>query len=69
MRAALSPRKIGWEPYFYLVYLVFLIFQPVFDPERGLLDLVVVGLMLAIFLPVYFWTFGNVDRRFCGASR
>ena len=39
--------------------LVFLIFQPVFDPERGLLDLVVVGLMLAIFLPVYFWTFGQ----------
>ena len=57
MRAALSPRKIGWEPYFYLVYLVFLVFQPVFDPERSLWDIVVIVVMLAVFLPVYFWTF------------
>ena len=63
MRAALSPRKLGWEPYIYLVYLVFLAFQPIFDPERSLRDLGVIVLLLAVFLPVYFWTFFQRGRR------
>ncbi|CAN5874664.1 sensor histidine kinase [soil metagenome] len=58
MRAALSPKKLGWEPDFYLVYLIFLFFQPLFDPERGWLDLGVIVLLLVLFFPAYFWTFG-----------
>ncbi len=59
MPASLSPKKIGWEPYVYLIYLVFLVFQPLFDPERSWLDFVVIVVLLAVFLPVYFWTFGQ----------
>ena len=59
MRAALNPRKIGWEAYIFLVYLVFLVFQPIFDPERSWWDVGVIALLLAVFLPVYFWTFSQ----------
>lgn len=55
MLGALSPKKIAWEPYVYLVYLVFLFFQPLFNPERSWLDFVFIGILLAVFLPVYFW--------------
>ena len=58
MFASISPKRIGWEPFLYLVYLGFFFFQPFFDP-----------LTLASssgsppsarwrsFLPVYFWGF------------
>lgn len=60
------PRHIGWEPYVHLVWLVYLASQPAFDPEAGLLDWLLVLLMIAAFLPVYFWTWtqeGEGGRR------
>ena len=57
-----TPKKLGWEPYIYLVYLSFLFFQPLYEPG-GVLDWVLIGLMIALFLPVYFWTWRTPGRR------
>jgi two-component system, NarL family, sensor histidine kinase DesK len=57
------PRHIGWEPYVHLVWLSYLVVQPIFDPGAGLLDWLLILLMLAAFLPVYFWTWTYEQRR------
>ena len=62
MRAALSPKKIGWEPYLYLIYLGFFFFQPFFDPSFGSLEWAATLGTLALFLPVYFWGFQQQGR-------
>ena len=36
MRFNLNPKKIGWTPYVYLVYLVFLFIQPILSTDYGL---------------------------------
>lgn len=57
------PRHIGWEPYIHLVWLSYLVVQPLFDPGAGLLDWLLILLMLAAFLPVYFWTWTYEQQR------
>lgn len=51
-----SPKKIGWPPYIYLIYLVFLFFQPFFDPEGGWQDFILIAALIVAFIPMYFWT-------------
>ncbi len=58
----LSPKKIGWEPYLYLVYLGFMFFQPFFDPSFGLTDWVLTFALIAVFLPVYLTNFARGGR-------
>lgn len=52
-------RKVGWV---HLVYLVIPVFQPLFDPEAGLWDwLLLVGIVLA-FLPMYVLGWVRTER-------
>ncbi len=51
-----SPKRIGWQPYVYLLYLIFLFFQPMFDPDSKAWGFLVIGLLIAVFIPLYFWT-------------
>ena len=60
--ANVSPKKIGWEPYIYLVYLGFLLLQPSFDPEFGPLEWTLTFALVAIFLPVYLTNFTRRGR-------
>lgn len=53
----ISVKNIGWEPYIYLVYLGFLLFQPSFDEQPLWLDALIVIALLAVFLPAYFASF------------
>ena len=62
MFTSISPKKIGWEPYLYLVYLGFFFFQPFFDPSFGLLEWLATLGTIALFLPVYFWGFRQQGR-------
>lgn len=57
-----SPKKIGWEPYLYLVYLGFMFFQPFFDPNFGLTNWVLTFALIAVFLPVYLINFSRSGR-------
>ncbi len=41
----------------YLVYLLFLFFQPLFDPSTVAATWIATGVMTVVFLPVYLWTF------------
>lgn len=43
----------------YLAYLVFLVFQPIFDPSTTLADWLAIPLMVAVFIPLYLWTFAR----------
>ncbi|MBA2665796.1 MAG: sensor histidine kinase [Trueperaceae bacterium] len=54
-----SPRRLGWEPYINLVWLTFLVFQPIFDPGATALDWVIVAALVALFLPIYLWTWAR----------
>lgn len=49
-------RRVPLEGYVHLVWLVFLGFQPLFDPTAGAWDVVYIVGILAVFFPVYFWT-------------
>ncbi|MCA9838098.1 MAG: sensor histidine kinase [Trueperaceae bacterium] len=51
-----SPRRIGWQPYIYLIYLVFLFFQPFFNPDSRWWEFPVIGVLILLFIPLYFWT-------------
>ena len=62
MFTSISPKKIGWEPFLYLVYLGFFFFQPFFDPDFGLLEWLATLGTVALFLPVYFWGFRQQGR-------
>lgn len=53
---ALSPKVIGWEVYIHLVWLSFLVFQPLFDPDSTFRAWLVVAGLIAAFLPIYFWS-------------
>lgn len=57
------PRHIGWEPYVHLAWLSYLVIQPIFDPTSGVSDWLLIVVMLAAFLPVYFWTCTHERRR------
>ena len=59
----LAPKNIGWEPYLYLVFLGFMFFQPLFDPEFGRLDWLLTLALIAVFLPVYLGNFAYGGRR------
>src|SRR5690625_4154167 len=53
-----SPRNLGIEPYVYLIWLVFLVFQPIFDPTTTWLDWAIIPVVIAVFMPFYLnaWT-------------
>ncbi len=69
MLEKLAPRKIGWEAYIYLVYLGMLVFQPFFDPTATWLNWLAVALLIAVFLPLYFWTWlARGPRRLWGVG-
>ena len=55
-------RRRDPEIYVHLVWLAFLVFQPVFDPTSGARDWWAVAAMVAFFLPVYFWTWSRSGR-------
>ncbi len=59
----LLPKTIGWEPYAHLVWLVFLLFQPFSDPTWTLTGWFYTALMVALFLPIYLWTWCQGERR------
>ena len=62
MFSEVSPKKIGWEPYVYLVYLGFMFFQPLFDPAFGSPDWLLTVALVAAFLPVYLTNFSRSGR-------
>ncbi len=62
MFTSVSPKRIGWEPYLYLIYLGFFFFQPFFDTSFGLVDWLATLGSVALFLPVYFWGFQQQGR-------
>lgn len=47
------PTGARYVRYLWLVYLGTLVFQPAFDPAASVLDWVVVGVLVAVFLPLY----------------
>jgi two-component system, NarL family, sensor histidine kinase DesK len=47
------PAGARYLRYVWLVYLGALVFQPAFDPTAGVLDWVTVGVLVAVFLPMY----------------
>ena len=51
-----TPKHIGWQPYVYLIYLVFLFFQPFFNPDSPWWEFPVIALLIFFFIPIYFWT-------------
>ena len=56
--------QVGPQAYIYLVWLLFLFSQPIFDPLATWFDWALVPLMIAAFLPLYFygWTGSRRDR-------
>lgn len=54
-----GPRRIGWEEIVHLVWLSFLVFQPLFDPDATAASWAAVALAVLAFLPVYFWTWSQ----------
>ena len=54
-----GPRRIGWEEVVHLVWLAYLVFQPLFDPTATAAAWAFVALAVAVFLPVYFWTWSQ----------
>lgn len=64
--AAISPRRPLVTDWWYLVYLAMLGFQPVFDPDSGMLDWAIVAVTVALTVPLYVIgtrTAGAVRRR------
>lgn len=69
MPAKPAPRKISVEAYVYLVYLGMLFFQPIFYPEASWRDWLAVAVLIAAFLPLYFWTWlAKGSRRLWGVA-
>lgn len=56
-------RRVPLETFVHLVWLVFLGFQPIFDPTAGGRDVLVIVGIVAVFLPVYFWTWSRPSGR------
>ena len=66
MRNAVTDRPVDgtrWMRYVWLVYLVALFFQPVFDPTAGLLDWATAFALIAVFLPLYAAGYRAADDR------
>ena len=57
------PDRTRWMRYIWLVYLVALFFQPVFDPAAGILDWVVAIALIVVFLPLYVAGYRAADDR------
>lgn len=62
MFAAISPKRIGWEPYLHLVWLGSMVFQPIADEDFTGRDWLFTLLLVAVFLPLYFRAFGQRGR-------
>lgn len=54
-----GPRRITLEEGVHLVWLVFLVFQPLFDQDATARSWAFVGVAVLAFLPVYFWTWSQ----------
>ena len=55
--------RLAIQSYIYLVWLIFLVTQPIFDPNANWVDWALIPLMLALFLPIYFWGCTGSRRR------
>jgi two-component system, NarL family, sensor histidine kinase DesK len=51
-----SGKKWSWEIYINLVWLVFLVYQPLFDDSSSYRDWLLIAFIVVCFLVVYFWT-------------
>lgn len=47
----------------WLIYLLFLVWQPIFDPSSTWVHWALAGLMAAVFVPIYGWTHRVIDTR------
>jgi two-component system, NarL family, sensor histidine kinase DesK len=56
-------KKLSWDIYVNLVWLVFLVYQPLFDDESGYRDWLLIPLIIACFIPLYFWTIHQSRQR------
>ncbi len=63
MEINLNPKKIGWTPYVYLVYLIFLFIQPVLSTDYGLRNWLFTFALMLVFLPLYFISFQSSGRK------
>ncbi len=65
MRASSEHLNRGsrYLPYIWLVYLAALFFQPALDPTASLFDWVAVGVLIAVFLPLYRTALHTRDQR------
>ncbi len=55
-------RRLPPDAYFQLVWLIFLGFQPMFDPGPGARDGLVIAAVVVVFVPLYFWTLTRPGR-------
>lgn len=54
-----GPRPITWEAVVHLIWLSFLVFQPLFDPAATSASWLFAAFAVLAFLPVYFWTWSQ----------
>ena len=59
----MNQRITRYAPYFWLVYLIALVFQPTLDPDTTAADWVATGVMVAAFLPLYRAGLAERDQR------
>ena len=62
MLIAVSPKRIGWEPYLHLFWLGFMVLQPIADEDFTRRGWLFTFLLIAAFLPLYFWSFNQRSR-------
>lgn len=56
-------KKLSWDVYVNLVWLVFLVYQPLFSDDSGYRDWLLIPLIIACFVPLYFWTVNQSRQR------
>jgi two-component system, NarL family, sensor histidine kinase DesK len=63
MAKAVTSKRITWEVYINLVWLVFLVYQPLFDDSSSYRDWLLIVLIIACFIPLYLWTVAQSRQR------
>jgi two-component system, NarL family, sensor histidine kinase DesK len=63
MAKAVASKKLSWEVYINLVWLVFLVYQPLFDDSSSYRDWLLIVLIIACFIPLYLWTVAQSRQR------
>ena len=55
------PRLNPWMRYVWLLNLGWLAFQPIFDPQAGIVDWLILAALVALFVPLFFAAFSCED--------